>query len=193
MDIYLDGIALKQVLNLNFLQLRTAQRLTVPLTQGGCGHQFDVVHQQAVSHVGLLQFLHLGGRNDDGLHIPVVQHINQRIVVREHLDTHHHLIDKFRFVRNESAQTVVVAQIDTQCLGNVDPGFLGTVNEHIGTMGAVEVQRLEESLDNHTGACHHGKADDIGHEQHADRSQVELQIAFRQDARYHQQCIRHRQ
>ena len=43
------------------------------------------------------------------------------------------------------------------------------------------------------GACHHGKADDIGHEQHADRSQVKLQIAFRQDARYHQQCIRHRQ
>ena len=31
---------------------------------------------------------------------------------------------------------------------------------------------------NHTGACHHGKADDIRHEQHADRSQVKLQIAL---------------
>ena len=81
MDIYLDRIALKQVLNLNFLQLCAAQRLTVPLAQRRRGHQFDVVHQQAVSHVGLLQFLHLGRRNDDGLHIAVVQHINQRITL----------------------------------------------------------------------------------------------------------------
>ena len=172
MDIYLDRIALKQVLNLNFLQLRAAQCLAVPLAQGRRGHQFDVMHQQAISQVGLLQFLHLGRRNDDCLLISVVQHINQRIIVGEHLAPHHHLIDKLRFVRNESAQTVVVAQIDTQCLGNVDPGFLGTVYEHIGTMGAVKVQRLKESLDNHSGACHHGKADDIGHEQHAHRSQV---------------------
>ena len=61
--------------------------LAVPLAQRRRGHQFDVVHQQAVSHVGLLQFLHLGRRNDDGLHIAVVQHINQRIIVGEHPDT----------------------------------------------------------------------------------------------------------
>ena len=60
-------------------------------------------------------------------------------------------------------------------------------------MSTVEVQRLENSFDNYTRTCHHGKIDDIGHEQHTDWSQAEFPIACRQDTHYHQQRIRNRQ
>ena len=127
------------------------------------------------------------------MHVTVVQIINQGVVVGIYLYPHHHLINKFRLIGNETAQTVMVTQINAQRFCNIHSGLFGSVNKHIGAVRTVKVQRFEEYLYNNTGTRHHGKTDDIRHEQYRSRRYINVHATFCQHTRYQQQCVGNRQ
>ena len=192
-NINFDRITLQQILYLNFFQLGTIQKLIVPLAQWRSRHQLYVMCQQAVCHIRMFERFHFCRRNDNGMHIPVIQILNQRVIIRENLNPHHHLVDQFRFIGYETAQAVMITKTDAQCLCNIYSGLFGSINKHIGTARTIEIQRFEEDLHNNAGTCHHGKTDDIGHEQHRYGSHIYVCKAFHHYTRYQQQCIRHSQ
>ena len=84
----------------------------------------------------------------------------------ENLNPHHHLVDQFRFIGYETAQAVMITKTDAQCLCNIYSGLFGSINKHIGTARTIKNSTLRRRSSQQCGTCHHGKTDDIGHEQH---------------------------
>ena len=185
MNIYFNRIALQKIFNLNFFQLSTVQSLSAPLAQRRCSHKLDVVCQKTIGHIRLLQFFHFSRRNNNCMHIAVIQYINQRLVIREYLYAHHHLINQFRLIRYETTQTIVITQVDAQRFRNVHSRFLSTIYKDIGTMTSIKIQKFIEHLHNYTWARHNGKANDIRHKQYTHRCQTNIQITCQKHTRNH--------
>ena len=76
----------------------------------------------------MFERFHFCRRNDNGMHIPVIQILNQRVIIRENLNPHHRLVDQFRFIGYETAQAVMITKTDAQCLCNIYSGLFGSIN-----------------------------------------------------------------
>ena len=111
------------------------------------------------------------------MHITIVQYINQRFIIREYFHSHHHLIYQLRLIGNETTQTIVITQIYTQCFSNIDSCLLSTINKDIGTMTSIEIQKFIKHLHNNARARHHGKTNNICHEEYAHRCQANIHVA----------------
>ncbi len=76
-------------------------------TQSSRGQQFDVMREQTVRHVGVLQVIHLGGRNNYSLHTAITQVINQCVIIREYTDPHDYFVHQFRLIGDKTTKTIM--------------------------------------------------------------------------------------